>query len=373
MPQSKPLKERIIEHIAANGPMSIGRYMAWCLLDPKQGYYPTRDPLGVDGDFITAPEISQMFGEVLGLWLIGAWRSMGSPKKIQLVEYGPGRGVMMADILRAAMLDKDFISALNVTLIEPSAALEAKQGENLASTSVPINWADRLEDVPKGPTLIIGNEYLDCLPIRQFVMIDRFKGVGGFHERFVDIPASKTWKLCYSYAKKPISAPDIKLLPQDLADFKDDDILEVSLGLAQIVDSINARFNDAPGAALFIDYGHEQTEYGDTFQAIHKHTKVYPLDDPGEADLTARVDFSYLKQMAKAAGLSVYGPCPQGTFLSRLGIEVRAVALSKAVPKSKEKIARQLLRLTDSEQMGELFKAITLQSNNLPVPLGFKA
>lgn len=365
------LKQRIIRHIKDNGPMNIAAYMSWCLLDPTQGYYPTRDPLGVDGDFITAPEISQMFGEVLGLWLINAWRSMGRPKTIQLVEYGPGRGVMMSDILRSARLDKDFFAAIRLNLIETSSALEAKQAKQLGNSGVPVTWRSRLEDVPDGPTLVIGNEFLDCLPIRQFIMKDRFKGADGWHERHIDIHPQNPEKLIYSIANAPISHADQALLPQGLEGYKNDELLEASPGLAQIVDTLKTRVEAYPGAALFIDYGPDETEFGDTFQALKKHKKVYPLDEPGHADLTARVNFSHLKDLAETAELGVYGPCPQGQFLSRLGIELRAVTLSRSAPNSKEKIARQLHRLTDTDEMGSLFKAIALQSKSIPAPLGF--
>jgi len=372
----RELKDRILSHIKASGPMSVASYMSWCLLDPKQGYYPTRDPLGVDGDFITAPEISQMFGEVLGLWLINTWRGMGKPKTVQLVEYGPGRGVMMSDILRTARLDKDFFAAVNLNLIEMSSALEGKQAETLAHCGVPVNWVDSLEDVPAGPTIVIGNEYLDCLPVRQFIMKDRFKGDGGWHERMVDVNPDHPAKLIFGVSEAPISERDKAFLPAHIPSVKDGDLLEINPGLGQIVETLRKRFADYPGAALFIDYGPAETELGDTFQALKKHEKVFPLDAPGTADLTARVDFAALGEWAEKAGLASYGPCPQGQFLSRLGIEVRAVSLSKSLgpkssPKSKEKIARQLHRLTDVNDMGTLFKALAIQSPNLPAPLGF--
>jgi NADH dehydrogenase [ubiquinone] 1 alpha subcomplex assembly factor 7 len=365
------LKQRIIKHITETGPMNIAAYMGWCLLDPTQGYYPTRDPLGVDGDFITAPEISQMFGELLGLWLLQSWRSMGSPERVQIVEYGPGRGVMMADMMRTARLEAGFFKAIQVVLIETSSALEAKQAEQLANCGVPVQWATNLSEVEPGPTLVIGNEFLDCLPIRQFIMKDRFKGPAGWHERMIDVHPDNLGKLIYTVAEAGISKIDQDLLPSDIPEAKDGDLIEVSPGLAQIADTLGHRFAAHPGAALFIDYGPEETEFGDSFQALHKHKKVFPLDAPGEADQTARVDFAALAEEADRAGLKTYGPSPQGPFLSRLGIEVRAVALSKSVPDAKEKIARQLHRLTNSDEMGTLFKAIAIQSPALPAPLGF--
>jgi len=371
----RTLKDRIIAHIKASGPMSIASYMSWCLLDTKQGYYPTRDPLGIakngKSDFITAPEISQMFGEVLGLWLINAWRDMGKPETVQLVEYGPGRGVMMSDILRTARLDKDFFAAIKLSLIEMSSALEAKQAETLADAGVSVSWVDNLGAVPAGPTIVIGNEYLDCLPVRQLIMKDRFKEEGGWHERMVDVHPDNPGKLIFSVSEVPISEIDRELLPAHIPSVKDGDLLEINPGLGQIVETLRQRFADHPGTALFIDYGPAETELGDTFQALKKHQKVYPLDEPGLADLTARVDFCALGQWAEKAGLAHYGPCPQGQFLSRLGIEVRAVSLSKSSPKSKATIARQLHRLTDGGDMGTLFKAIAIQTPDLPAPLGF--
>jgi len=365
------LKDRILGHIKASGPMNIASYMSWCLLDPKQGYYSTRDPLGIDGDFITAPEISQMFGEVLGLWLINAWRDMGQPSRLQLVEYGPGRGVMMSDMLRTARLDKDFFAAIHLSLIEISSALEGKQAETLANAGVPVSWVRSLDDVPAGPTIVIGNEYLDCLPVRQLIMKDRFKGNQGWHERMVDVHPDNPGKLIFSISEAPISEIDQELLPANIPDVKDGDLLEINPGLGQLVEALRRRFTKHPGAALFIDYGPGETELGDSFQALKKHEKVYPLDEPGHADLTARVDFGALGEWADMAGLASFGPCPQGQFLSRLGIEIRAVSLSKASPKSKEKIARQLHRITNADEMGVLFKAVAVQSPDLAAPLGF--
>lgn len=356
--------------------MSVASYMSWCLLDPKQGYYPTRDPLGIakngKSDFITAPEISQMFGEVLGLWLINRWRAMGKPQTLHLVEYGPGRGVMMSDMLRTAQLDKDFFAALNVHLIEMSSALEGTQAKMLTNAGVPVNWVDNLDDVPAGATIVVGNEYLDCLPVRQLIMKDRFKGAGGWHERMVDVNPDNPNELIFSVSEAPISEIDQKLLSADIPEVKDGDLLEINPGLGQMVETLRARFAKHPGAALFIDYGPEETELGDTFQALKKHEKVNPLDEPGHADLTARVDFAAFGAWADKAKLACYGPCPQSEFLSRLGIEVRAVSLSKASLKSKEKIARQLHRLMDGNEMGILFKAIAMQSPDLSAPLGFK-
>ena len=366
---TKPLKERLIAKIKAEGPLSVAEYMTICLLDPVHGYYPTRDPLGSDGDFITAPEISQMFGEVIGLWCIQTWQDLGKPETVQLIELGPGRGIMMSDILRVAQLDKDFLKAVSITLVEASPALEAVQGKTLSDTPCPIGWAPSLETAPKGPAIIIGNEFLDCLPIRQFIQKDRFAGRSGWQERMV---ALDDGELRFGVSPAIISETIQATLPEAQEDAKNDDLLEVCPASAQIIDHIKARFEKDKGRALFIDYGPETTEFGDTLQALKRHEKVGVFSDPGNTDLTARVDFGALVELAKVVDISVTIPVPQREFLSKLGLEMRAVALSRAKPDSKDKIARQLHRLTATDEMGELFKAICFQSAGLDLPLGFR-
>ena len=364
-----PLKDRLIAKIKAEGPLSVAEYMTICLLDPVHGYYPTRDPLGSDGDFITAPEISQMFGEVVGLWCIQTWQDMGRPEAVQLIELGPGRGIMMSDILRAAQLDKDFLVAVNVTLIEASPALEAVQGKTLGTAPCPISWAPSLEAAPTGPSIIIGNEFLDCLPIRQFIQKDRFAGRAGWQERMVALNGET---LQFGVSPAVISESLQAILPEAQEDAKNDELLELCPASAQIIDQIKQRFEAHSGRALFIDYGPAETEFGDTLQALKRHEKVGVFSDPGNTDLTARVDFGALIELAKAAGLPAAAAVPQREFLSKLGLEMRAVALSRAKPDSKDKIARQLHRLTATDEMGELFKAICFQSEGLDLPLGFR-
>lgn len=366
------LKTRLIERIRSQGPISVAEYMTLCLLDPVDGYYPTRDPLGSDGDFITAPEISQMFGELLGLWAVQTWQDMGSPQAVHLVELGPGRGIMMSDMLRAAQLDPAFINAVSVTLIEASAALEAVQAKTLADCPVSVNWIKDLADLPEGPAIIIGNEFLDCLPIQQFIQKDPFAGAKGWHERVVTLNPEDNDALMYAIAPEPISEATQSSLPTDQEDAKTDDLLEVSPAAAQILDQLKSRFQQDAGRALFVDYGPETTEFGDTLQALKRHKKAGVFSDPGNTDLTARVDFGALIDTAKAIKLDGAGPVSQREFLSKLGLELRAVALTRAKPDAKEKIARQLHRLTDSAEMGELFKAICFQSDGLSVPLGFR-
>lgn len=364
------LEDKLKHRIREAGPISVAEYMTVCLLDPVQGYYPTRDPLGADGDFITAPEISQMFGEVLGLWCVQSWIDIGRPDAFHLVEYGPGRGIMMADMLRAASLEPGFKAAVTVWLIEASAALEAVQGKSLGTAGVAVQWAKRLVDIPAGPTIIVGNEFLDCLPIQQLICEDPFADKDGWVERRVGLDDEE--RLCFVKIDVPAAAALTDDLPCGAADARKDDLLETCPARAQIVDSLVQRFADHPGRALFIDYGPEETEFGDTLQALKRHEKVGVFSDPGNTDLTARVDFAALSETANAAGLSTTAAVPQREFLSKLGLEMRAVALIRAKADAKPVIARQLHRLTDDAEMGELFKAICLSSDGLPTPLGLR-
>ena len=366
------LKARIIDRIKSEGPMSVAEYMSLCLLDTEHGYYPTRDPLGSDGDFITAPEISQMFGELLGIWAIQSWRDLGSPGGVSLIEMGPGRGIMMSDILRAAQLAPDFLDNITVYLIEASAALQAVQGKTLANSPVPIEWIDRIEDAPPGPTIIIGNEYLDCLPIRQFVQQDRFAGEKGWRERMVTID-EQSGELAFALTTEPISELVAHALPSAQSEARNGDLLEICPAAHQALDAIKIRFEKSPGRALFIDYGPDLTEFGDTLQALKRHEKVGVFSDPGNTDLTARVDFAALGEFAEKIDLVSTRPTPQSEFLSKLGIEMRAATLARAKPDSKGKIARQLERLTGDDQMGTLFKAMCFQSDGLDIPLGFRS
>ena len=367
---SLSLEDKLKHRIREAGPISTAEYMSVCLLDPVQGYYPTRDPLGAEGDFITAPEISQMFGEVLGLWCVQSWIDLGRPEQLHLVEYGPGRGIMMSDMLRAASLEAGFKAAVKIWLIEASAALEAVQGRTLGSADVPVQWVKRLEDVPAGPSLIIGNEFLDCLPIQQLICHDPFAGKDGWVERRVGLDDED--RLCFVRIDVPAPKTLTDTLPKGAEDARTDNLLETCPAAAQVIDGIAQRFAKHPGRALFIDYGPDETEFGDTLQALKRHEKVGVFSDPGNTDLTARVDFAALSEMAKAAGLNVSAAVPQREFLSKLGLEMRAVALIRAKPDAKPVIARQLHRLTDKAEMGELFKAICISSKDLATPMGLR-
>ena len=370
MTKVNPLLEKLKNRIREAGPISVAEYMTLCLLDPVDGYYPTRDPLGSDGDFITAPEISQMFGEVLGLWCLQSWIDLGKPESCHLIELGPGRGIMMSDMLRAASLDKEFKSALKVWLIEASSALEAVQGQTLANAGVEVSWAPDLDAIPAGPSIIIGNEFLDCLPIQQLICRDPFAGQEGWVERRVGLNADD--QLCFIHMDTPAPGGLTRNLPEGAREARKDQLLEICPSSAQIIDQLAQRFGTHAGRALFIDYGPETTEFGDTLQALKRHEKVGVFSDPGNTDLTARVDFAALGELAVAAGLDISQIIPQREFLSKLGIEMRAVSLTKSKPEAKDVIARQLNRLMGDDEMGELFKAISISSKGLPTALGMR-
>ena len=358
------IADRLRDRIRQTGPMSIAAFMTEALFDPRDGYYATKDPIGAGADFITAPEISQMFGELMGLWAAQSWMDMGKPAAFQLVELGPGRGTMMADALRAARTVPGFMDAAHIVLIEASAALKAVQAQTLGPTGAQIRWVDRLENVPPGSAIVLGNEFLDCLPVRQAI-----RRGDDWHERMIGLDEDEA----FVFVLGPPLGADADLIPERLRDAPEDSLVELRPGDRQVVDALAARFAEAPGRALFIDYGPALSETGDTLQAVKAHKKVPPLEAPGTADLTARVDFESLATAARAAGLAVSGPATQGDFLIGLGLEARAAALCQAAPDKRAVFARQVWRLTDPEQMGTLFKLVCLDADGLPAPPGFTA
>lgn len=345
------LKRKLVEHIKENGPMTVAEYMAACLYDPEHGYYATRPALGGDGDFITAPEASQMFGELIGLWCAHEWDVALRKAAFNLIELGPGRGVLMQDALRATRNIEGFHDAKSIILVEMSAPLRDAQAERIADAE----WAQRLEDAPPGPSLIIANEFLDCMPIRQFV-----HGEDAWHEKLVGLDEADDLIFGLSAA-----------LGAQESDDEAGVVREIAPALESFMYEIERRLHEAPGRALFIDYGYVRAEGADTLQALKGHRKVDPLEAPGAADLTAHVDFARVAQLADVAGLQVHGPITQARFLRGLGVNVRADALSSANPEHRERLARQLQRLTGEDQMGVLFKVICLSSPNLPPPAGF--
>ena len=352
------LRAEIEQLIALDGPITVERYMALCLGHPIHGYYRTRDPLGAHGDFTTAPEISQMFGELIGLWAAEVWRAMGEPSPVRVVELGPGRGTLMADALRAATVLPAFRTAAAVHLVETSPALRARQEATLAACGVPVAWHGGLAEVLGGPAIVIANEFFDALPIRQFVGTDR-----GWCERLVGL---RQGQLTFGVASEPAREVPVPVRPGATLDWP-------QAGLA-LIGTLAARLAAHGGAALVIDYGHTTSGFGDTLQAVRAHAHADPLAQPGDADLTAHVDFALLAHAARNAGAAVHGPVPQGEFLRALGIEARAAALkARATPAQAQGIDAALLRLTGAGEgrMGELFKVLALADPKLGSLPGF--
>jgi SAM-dependent MidA family methyltransferase len=321
----RPLEERLKARIAAEGPIPVADYMA----EANTHYYATRDPFGVDGDFTTAPEISQMFGELIGIWFADLWQRAGEPKTARYVELGPGRGTLAEDALRAM---RGAGLAPPVDLVETSPMLRAAQAERL-----PARWHDDLSTIAdSGPLMVVANEFFDALPVRQF---DRGRELlvgydGGFRR---DGPVET----------------------------------EASPASVGIVGDLARRLAAQGGAALIVDYGHDLPGSGDTLQAVSGHAFADPFEAPGERDLSAHVDFHALASAARAAGVRVFGPAPQGIWLNAMGIKLRAASLAKAVPERGAEIAAARARLTAPDQMGRLFKAMALVAPGWPEPAGF--
>jgi SAM-dependent MidA family methyltransferase len=347
------LAEKLKAAIRADGPMGVDAFMTACLHDPEFGYYATRPRLGADGDFITAPLISQMFGELIGLWIAQTWVWLGRPDPFRLIEVGPGDGTLMEDVLRAARLAPDMLAAADLWLVETSAPLAAVQRARLADA--PARWAKSLDEVPgEAPMIMIANEVLDCLPAAQFV-----RRPEGWAERVVGLDAEG--ELVFGLAPpRPGSAGD----GAPVGTF-----IEMSSAQSNFAGAITRRLMRWGGAALLIDYGGEGG--GDTLQALRRHQKVDPLTSCGEADLTVHADFRAVRLAAKALGVRA-ALLPQGDFLRRLGVTERAAALSASRPDRANTIARQLSRLVDDDEMGRLFKALCLFGGSGSPPPGFE-
>jgi len=357
-----PLAERLKARIARGGPISVANYMDACLADARAGYYRTRQPIGLKGDFITAPEISQIFGELLGLWAVAVWQSMGEPSHVVVAELGPGRGTLMADAVRAWRSVSKFLESVTIALVEISPSLRETQRATLRGAPASVRWHDSIEDVPQGPLIVIANEFIDALPVRQFVREGSI-----WRERCVTV--CRNGDLAFTLGKT-IKDGDLPEAARGL-DFPDGAIFETRPAAASVLAALAARAARAPLAALFIDYGHEQSGSGDTLQAVYRHKFADPLAMPGEIDLTAHVDFGEMKRSAKLLGLDTYGPMPQGEFLLKLGLEARRDRLLRgARPDQREAIVSGA-RLADPRAMGVLFKALSLASSGLASPPPF--
>jgi len=346
-----PLAEELAALIASDGPIPVDRFMALALGHPRHGYYMTRDPLGVAGDFTTAPEISQVFGELIGVWAAAAWEALGHPTEVRLVELGPGRGTLMADLLRAARALPSFHQAISVHLVEMSPALAARQRQVLSSATRPVSWHRDLGEVPPGPTIVIANEFLDALPVRQFVM-----AAHGWRERVIGIADGR---LAFGLAPDPVPPA---VIPEPLRSAAPGAVCEIRPGCASLAQQLAARTD--PLAGIFIDYGHGTPAHGETLQAVKAHRFVDPLAEPGEADITAHVDFASLAADANAAGLSARPVVTQRELLFSLGLRERAEALARQSPDAFEQIRAGVERLIDpaATGMGTLFKAMTVTS-----------
>jgi SAM-dependent MidA family methyltransferase len=346
-----PLGRLIAARIAAGGPMTVADYMADCLMHPDHGYYATRDPFGRAGDFVTAPEISQMFGELLGLSLAQAWLDQGSPAPFALAELGPGRGTLMADALRATRGVPGFHAGLRLHLVETSPALRAVQARHLAAT-----WHDSLATLPEVPLFLIANEFFDALPIRQYQ-----RGATGWAERVVGLAGDA---LAFGLAPCPLPDPRFAADPPGT-------VVETCPAATPVMQAIAARIAAHGGAALVIDYGGWRSR-GDTLQALRAHVPEHPLASPGQADLTAHVDFEGLA--LAAATLPRSGLTPQGRLLQRLGIDRRAARLAAGLAGAALESHRAAHhRLTHPAEMGSLFQALAFHAPGTPLPPGFDA
>jgi NADH dehydrogenase [ubiquinone] 1 alpha subcomplex assembly factor 7 len=349
-----PLERLIRERIAAAGPMPVEEYMALCLQHPEHGYYITRDPLGAD--FVTAPEVSQLFGEMIGGWLAQVWLDAGSPDPVRVVELGPGRGTLMADALRVAGRLQGFRAATDLWLVETSPVLRAAQAESLGGFAP--RWAEALAEVPEGPMLMVANEVFDALPVAQARRLDQ-----GWQERVVRIADGRLAFGFGAVRERPDLDARFPVLPAGV-------IVEWSPAGEALAAAIGRRLAAAGIAALILDYG-ERDGTGDTLQAVARHGPVDPLAAPGEADLTAHVGFGAL---ASASGVRAHGPVGQGVFLERLGITARARALARGREgEALEAVVAGHRRLTDPAEMGKVFKAMALVPEGAPHPPGFVA
>jgi NADH dehydrogenase [ubiquinone] 1 alpha subcomplex assembly factor 7 len=354
------LEQVLAEEIRRVGPLSVERYMTLALHHPMLGYYRTRDPLGAEGDFVTAPELSQAFGEVIGAWLARAWLDLGRPAPFRLVELGPGRGTLLADLLRATRAVPGFHQGLRLHLVETGERLRAAQATRLAEFDA--RWHTELAEVPPGPLLLLANEFFDALPVRQLVATER-----GWVERRVAL--AEGGRLGFALAERPSA------LGAELPEGTPGAVAEVSPARTELAGAVGRRIAEDGGLALVIDYGAwAEQPTGDTLQATRNHAPCDPLDAPGTADLTTHVDFRALAVAARAAGAAVYGPVPQGTFLTSLGLHLRTARLLEgATPEQRRALRAALFRLTDASAMGELFKVLVLAAPKAPAPPGFGA
>jgi NADH dehydrogenase [ubiquinone] 1 alpha subcomplex assembly factor 7 len=355
-PKTPKLEERLVTQISKQGPISFATYMEAV----ADAYYARGTVFGKAGDFITAPEVSQVFGELVGLWCVTTWQALGQPRNFNLVECGPGRGTLMADALRTVWdIAPAFARSASLHLVERSDALRNEQRKTLAAYD--INWHNGLSTLPDGPVILIANEFLDALPISQFI-----KTPSGWCERLVAHDTDG-----FRFTTAPLPHPEIG---NAFDDAPTDSILEQSNAVQEATSRIAALCVDNLGAALLIDYGHTFSDVGDTVQAVKNHAYHPVLKSPGDADITAHVDFAAVAQSARAQGASIHGPVEQGPWLIRLGAEVREVQLSEGKTGTEiQAIHSSIHRLIDPQGMGGLFKVIAFGPNGIAPLSGFEA
>lgn len=358
-----PIESTLKELIRSEGPITISRFMQLALYHPDHGYYMQVNPFGEEGDFITAPEVSQMFGEVLGLWVADLWMRAGAPERLRLVELGAGNGTLMADILRATAHVPGLHTALEVILIEISPRLRERQRQMLAPYVVKLDWKHNIGQIDEGPfTFVIGNEFLDALPIHQCVRTE-----GGWVEKGVGL--DDAGNLAFVVTNQPLPVSPGRWMQNDSPGA----LRELCPGAADTMKQVGRLLSGQGGACLFIDYGYADAPSNPgTLQALKSHQYHPVLEEVGTADLTAHVDFLALKEVALAAKLIPLPLATQGNFLTRLGIQTRLkTLLARATPAQKKMLEAQLDRLILPAEMGTLFKVFCATSANVPVPLGF--
>jgi len=353
-PSQQGLLALLRARIRREGPLRLDTYMQMCLADPDHGYWSKARAIGRDGDFITAPEISQVFGELMGVWAAATWQRMGEPAVLRLIELGPGRGTLMADALRAASVLPPFLAAVRVHLIEISPALRRMQQRTLASIGLAVAWHAQLAEVPPGPAIVIGNEFLDALPIRQLVF-----GEGGWRERTVQFDSEDVLQFGLGEV----------VGFQGHAPPRAGDVAELRSGEDAVLGDLENRAD--PVMACFIDYGPACAGYGDTLQAVRRHAYVDPLSEPGDSDITAHVQFGAFARKARALGLAADGPLTQAEFFGRLGMVERAARLMAANPAGAGQIEGAVQRLLAPTGMGSQCKVMIVRSPSLPSPAPF--
>lgn len=346
------LSTHLKELIRADGPISVAEFMRIVLTGRADSYYMRGEAFGAAGDFVTAPEISQIFGELIGLWCVDTWRKLGSPKKFSLVELGPGRGTLMKDALRAARVAPDFLGATSLSLIEVSRVLRRLQEDALHEAPVSsLRWLDRFDDldISHGPLIVVANEFFDALPIRQFVRTER-----GWFERCVGLDSGGG--LVFGVGPDPI---DVALVPERLRDGAQGSVVEAAPARSVLAHTIGEWIADSSGAALVIDYGFAGPAVGDTLQAVKRHAYVDVLSEPGEADMTSHVDFTALGRAFSEGGARVSALTGQGDFLTRLGAFARVEVLKRSATAAQaEQLEQAHQRLTGTQAMGSLFKVL---------------